>query len=59
VLYVIPTFPHDCTNSSEMKPEELKSGMANHWRTYEKDKQSGELCKYATASFFGEQNKGK
>jgi reversibly glycosylated polypeptide / UDP-arabinopyranose mutase len=42
--------------SSQMKPEEIKVGMANHWTTYHKDKQSGELCKYAQASFFGEQS---
>ena len=38
-----------------MKPEELASGMASHWRTYKEDKKSGALCRYAKASFFGEE----
>lgn len=41
--------------SKLMKPEELASGMASHWRTYLKDKKTGELCRYAKSSFFGEQ----
>ena len=42
--------------SKLMKPDELASGMASHWRTYLKDKKTGELCRYAKASFFGEQS---
>jgi len=41
--------------SSQMKPEEIRVGMANHWTTYNADKASGALCRYAQASFFGEQ----
>ena len=42
--------------SKLMKPSELASGMADHWRHFDKNSKSGELCKYAKASFFGEQN---
>ena len=41
--------------SSQMKQDEIRLGMANHWTTYNRDKASGELCRYAQSSFFGEQ----
>ena len=40
--------------SGQMRPEEIKIGMANHWTTYHRDKKSGELCKYAQVAFLGE-----
>ena len=42
----------------DMEPFELSKGYAYHWNQYLESKKSGELCKYAVASFLGvESNK--
>ncbi len=42
--------------TKKMEPIELHTGYASHWNLYEKDKKSGELCKYANSCFQGQLN---
>ena len=40
--------------TKKMEPRELNAGYASHWNSYEQNKKTGELCKYAIGCYLGE-----